>query len=126
MNLGCLLLVSTLVTAGALPRLALADESQQVKTYRAQCDKGEGLACAVLGERYEHGEGVTQDFTQAAAFFRKACDGGYAEGCSNLGVAYEHGEGVKQSTPEALNYYGKACGMKDQAGCEALARLKKR
>jgi len=126
MNLRYLLLINTLVTACAFSSCSRAGESMEVKDYKAQCDQGEGLACAILGEKYEHGKGVTKDFAQAAAFFRKACDMGDAGGCHNLGVSYEKGTGVKKSNTDALNYYEKACDMMAEVGCEAYARLKKK
>jgi len=52
MNLRYLLLISTLVTACVFPRLALADESQEVKTYKAQCDRGDAGGCNNLGVMY--------------------------------------------------------------------------
>jgi len=53
MNLRYLFLISILVTACVFPGLALADESQEVKTYRAQCDKGDAAGCFNLGVNYE-------------------------------------------------------------------------
>ena len=126
MKLRYLLLITTLVTARVFPSLALADESHEVKTYRAQCDRGDAVACLVLGLMYAKGEGVTKDFTQAVALYRKACDGGAAVGCFNLGWMYHFGNGVKQSDTDALNYFGKACDLKDELGCENYARLKKK
>jgi len=52
MNLRYLLLISTLVTACVFPSLALADESQQVKTYKALCDRGVASGCHNLGVMY--------------------------------------------------------------------------
>jgi len=80
MNLRYLLLISILVTACVFPGLALADESQEVKNYIAQCDKGEAIECNNLSAMYGKGEGVTQDSVQAIKLYRKACDEGNATG----------------------------------------------
>jgi len=144
MKLRYLFVVISLLTACVFPSLALADESQVVKDYKARCDKGEAVACAALGlmywkrcdegnalgcfdlgMMYANGKGVTKDSFQAVALFRKACDGGTAEGCHNLGVMYYKGAGVRQSDTDALNYFGKACDLKYEGGCEAYARMKK-
>jgi len=82
MKLRFLCVVISLLTACVFPSLALADESQEVKTYKAQCDQGRALACAVLGAMYDEGTGVKKDVAQAVAFYRKACDGRSPMGCS--------------------------------------------
>jgi len=61
MNLRYCLLVSTLVTTGVFPSLSLADESEEVKTYGAQCDRGEAGACAHLGLIYDVDPGVAEN-----------------------------------------------------------------
>jgi hypothetical protein len=45
---------------------------------------------------YYQGEGVQQDYKQAAAWYRKAADQGYAGAQHNLGLMYYQGEGVQQ------------------------------
>ncbi|RME32823.1 MAG: sel1 repeat family protein, partial [Gammaproteobacteria bacterium] len=44
---------------------------------------------------YGAGEGVRQDFAEAARWHRKAAEQGVAVSQHNLGVAYAEGQGVK-------------------------------
>jgi len=125
MNLRYLLLVSTLVGACGCPSLVLANESQEVKTYRAQCDRGELAGCVNLGWMYDNGNGVKLDPGHAVEFFRKACDGGHAKECTKMGYMSEKGAGVRHSDTDALNYFAKACELKYEGGCEEYARMKK-
>jgi TPR repeat protein len=61
-----------------------------------------------LGNKYHHGEGVQQDYTQAAAWYRKAVDQGGAEAQNNLGLMYDKGQGVQQDFKQAEAWYRKA------------------
>lgn len=79
--------------------------------------------CEVLGEMYEDGKGVKQDYFKAAKLYQKACDGGDARGCFNLGGMYYRGHGVKRNKTNAKELYDKACNMKLQLGCEEYKRL---
>src|SRR5204862_5069671 len=54
------------------------------------------------------GEGLLQDFGEAALCFRKAAQQGHAGAQLHLGVLYERGEGVSQDFEEAMRWYQKA------------------
>src|SRR5258708_1302423 len=68
------------------------------------------MSCAQynLGVLYLNGQGVRQDFTQAAQWSRKAADQGFAPAEYNLAALYDNGHGVKQSNVEALHWYREA------------------
>ncbi|MBM4120864.1 MAG: sel1 repeat family protein [Nitrospira sp.] len=123
MNLRYLLLVSTLVGACVCPSLVLADESQEVKTYRAQCDRGELAGCVNLGWMYDNGNGVKQDSIHAVELFRKACDGGDTKGCFNLGWMYDEGNGVKLDPGHAVEFFRKACDGGHAKGCTKMGYM---
>jgi len=57
---------------------------------------------------YANGQGVQQDYRQAAAWYRKAADQGNASAQNNLGVKYFNGQGVQQDYKEAALWYLKA------------------
>ena len=61
-----------------------------------------------LGNFYEDGTGVAQDFKTAAALYAKAAAQGLPSAQFNLGVLYEHGEGVAQDFKAAAELYAKA------------------
>ena len=58
----------------------------------------QGLAAAqfFLGYMYSRGEGVPQDYAEAANWYRRAADQGDPIAQYNLGLAYFRGEGVSQ------------------------------
>lgn len=61
-----------------------------------------------LGVMYEHGEGVRQDYAEAARWYRKAAEQGLVDAQYNVGVMYEQGKGVHQDYAEAVRWYRKA------------------
>ncbi|MCL2075475.1 MAG: sel1 repeat family protein [Betaproteobacteria bacterium] len=83
-------------SALSLPELTQMAEAGDV---RAQTD---------LGFMYAEGQGVPQDFQEAANWFRKAADKGYVVAQFSLGSMYDNGEGVRQDLRQALNWYQKA------------------
>lgn len=54
------------------------------------------------------GEGVAQDFKEAAKWFRQAAEQGNAKAQGALGVMYFRGEGVAQDSKEAAKWYRQA------------------
>jgi TPR repeat protein len=50
---------------------------------------------------YHNGQGVPQNYGEAATWYRKAAEQGFAPAEVTLGVAYATGEGVPQSYSES-------------------------
>ena len=73
-----------------------------------------------LGERYEHGRGVVQDYVVAVSWFRRAADQGYAAGQVALGYMYSTGRGVAQDDAEAVRWERRAA---DQGNARAQHNL---
>jgi len=71
-------------------------------------NQGDAKAQTFLGEMYEFGKGMPQDYAEAVKWFRKAADQGNAKGQNDLGVMYEWGWGVPQDYTEAEMWYRKA------------------
>jgi TPR repeat protein len=61
-----------------------------------------------LGHLYEIGDGVPEDFTEAAKWYRKAAEQGNAEAQLYLGCSYLIGRGVPKDSAEHLNWTRKA------------------
>lgn len=57
---------------------------------------------------YYRGQGVTQDYSEAARLLRQAADKGHAEAQASLGVMFELGKGVTQDYAQAAAWYTKA------------------
>jgi uncharacterized protein len=61
-----------------------------------------------LGRMYHYGEGVAQDYVEAAKWYLKAAEQGHDEAQFNIGALYTHGQGVEQDHIEAARWYRKA------------------
>ncbi len=58
-----------------------------------------------LGQMYKQGEGVPQDYKEAASWYRKAAEQGFARAQTNLGYMYDQGHGVLQDNILAHMWY---------------------
>ena len=56
---------------------------------------GDARAQFNIGNMYNEGKGVTQDFKQAMKWYRLSAEQGYAMPQYNLGVMYDRGTGLK-------------------------------
>ena len=65
----------------------------RIAALRELAEAGDADAQTELGERYEHGRGVGQDYVVALSWFRRAADQGHAPGQAALG--FMHGTGLK-------------------------------
>src|SRR5262249_19517855 len=72
---------------------------------RPMAEQGYAAAQYNLGRAYEYGQGVMQDYTEAAKWYRLAADQGYAVAQYDLGRMHEHGQGVTQDYTEAAKWY---------------------
>lgn len=61
-----------------------------------------------LGLKYEKGDGVPKNETEAERFFKIAADYGYPEAQNKLGDCYYYGKGISQNYPTAMIWYRKA------------------
>lgn len=83
-------------------------QGQQSLDPRTAAEQGDAEAQNNLGIMYTLGDGVEQDFGQAAECFRRAAEQGYAEAQNNLGVSYRDGKGVEKDYHQAVNWFRKA------------------
>ena len=61
-----------------------------------------------LGIMFANGQGVLQDYAEAAVWHREAAEQEYAGAQNNLGVLYQTGQGVPQNDSYAALWYRKA------------------
>jgi hypothetical protein len=54
---------------------------------------------------YKDGQGVPQDYAEAAKWYHLAAEQGDADAQNNLGTMYDTGEGVPQDYAEAAKWY---------------------
>lgn len=91
----------------------VTDDQEALKWLRKAAELGNPDAQATLGMRYEIGEGVEQDYAQAAYWFRRAAEhvpdlGGAGQARNNLGNLYEQGYGVPKDYVQAYMWFSLA------------------
>jgi hypothetical protein len=82
-----------------------ANALQQVISW---ANAGDALAQSCLGWMYDVGQGISQDYAQAAQWYRKAADQGNSSAQYNLGVMNQQGHGVPQDFVQAAQWFRKA------------------
>jgi len=81
---------------------------QDLSALKLRATDGNAEAQCMLGDSYDEGKGVPQDYTQAAFWWRKAAEQGDADAQYNLGASYDYGQGVPQDYAQAALWYRKA------------------
>ena len=90
-------------TAGAQDKPAT--EEDKLVILQAVAEAGMPAAQHDLGMLYANGDGVQQDFAEAARLWRLAADQGYIPAQLTLGTLYHNGDGVSQDYTEAARLY---------------------
>jgi TPR repeat protein len=67
--------------------------------------KGDLAAQRNVGHLYRSGQGVEQDFAEAAEWYRRAAESGLAAAQVNLGTMYLRGQGVNEDAVEAARWF---------------------
>lgn len=70
------------------------------------------MAQTNLGSMYEQGQGIPQDYAQAALWWRKAAEQNDARAQFLLGILYREGEGVPRNPAEAYFWFDLAASGK--------------
>jgi TPR repeat protein len=85
-------------------------------------EQGNAAAQYNLGNKYNKGQGVPQDYTEAVKWYRMAAEQGNAAAQSNLGIMYDAGKGVPQDYTAAYMWLnlgaaqGNAADVRDSIG----------
>ena len=79
-----------------------------IAALRELAEAGDAAAQTELGERYEDGRDVVQDYAGAVSWFRRAAEQGFAPGQAALGFMYTRGRGVVQDNAEAVRWHRRA------------------
>lgn len=96
--------------------------STAFKALQQLAQQGYAKAQSSLGAMYAEGEGVAQDFKQAAYWWQKAAQQGYAAAQYNLGNMYYKGKGVPQDFKQARYWFQKAAQNQGAEPVDAEAR----
>ncbi len=98
------------------------DSGQSEKADKTENQGNGGAECA-QGDKYYYGQGVPQDYTEAAKWYRKSAEQGNAASQGMLGLSYHFGEGVSQDYKKAAEWYRKAAKQKDALSLGMLGVL---
>ena len=90
----------------ALPATDVAD--LHIAALRELAEAGDAAAQTELGERYEDGRDVVQDYAIAVSWYRRAAEQGHAPGQFALSFMYVRGLGVAQDDVEAIRWERRA------------------
>ena len=88
-----------------------------------EAEKGIAEAQFRLGQHYEFGTEIEQNYRLAFFWYQKAADQDLAQAQYNLGLLYEHGRGVLQDYHKAAELYQKAVKQGDPWAMTNLAFL---
>ena len=72
------------------------------------------------GLNFASGQGVAQDYVQAAKCYTEAAEQGHARAQLNLATMYEHGQGVTRDEAKALMWLTKAANLGNAAAQHRL------
>jgi TPR repeat protein len=111
--------LAILLIAGPTSEQVKKADDPRILELRKAAEQGNARAQFNLGLMYATGQGVPQDYVEAARWFRKAAGQGNASAQYNLGVMY-YGRGVPQNYAEAARWYRKAA---DQGNASAQYNL---
>ncbi len=87
-----------------------------IAAVRELAEAGDVVAQTEIGERYEHGRGVVQDYAVAVSWFRRAAEQDHAPGQAALGYMYDTGRGVAQADEAAFQWYRAAAAQGNARG----------
>ena len=90
-----------------------ATTPETLEALRARAGQRDGIAQFNLGIMYYQGQGVAQDYAEAARWYRKAAELGVTKAQFNLGVMYARGRGVALDYAESARWYRKAAEQGD-------------
>ena len=115
----CLVVGSTVLLEGCGMQ-----ESEEVALLRATAEQGDAEAQFNLGLKYDRGEGIAQDYAEAARWYRMAAEQGDVDAQFNLGLMYFDGQGVAQDLAEAYAWIGTAAALGQGGTVEVLQTLR--
>jgi TPR repeat protein len=79
-----------------------------LKEIKKLAESGDADAQYFLGTKYDQGQGVSQNYSEAVKWYRKAADQGHADAQYLLGTMYIQGQGVRLDYAEAAKWLKKA------------------
>ncbi len=108
---------------GSVDLMAMAGLRDELEALRASAQEGNPIAQFNMGVRYAQGQGVPQDYVEAARWYAAAADQGDVPAQFNLGLLFYQGQGVERNLAYAFELFRAAALQGDErarAGMEAV------
>jgi TPR repeat protein len=83
------------------------DDAEAFRLCMRAAENGSGRAMSNLGCCFQNGQGVQQNFEEAAKWFRRGADAGYAYAMLGIGGLLRDGKGCDVDLVEAVNWFRK-------------------
>jgi len=98
---------TTNIEAGV--QLFIPDNNRaNLEDLKAKAKHGDAVAECTIGVMYKQGNGVPQDYVQAARWFQRAAKHGQDDAQFCLGELYQNGQGVKKDPAQAAKWFLKS------------------
>ena len=101
--------------------LTAPGQAATVSELKKSAAAGDPKAQYELGLKYEYGQGVDQNYGEAAKWTQMSAAQGYADGQYNYGLMLEYGQGVGRNFDEADKWYARAA----EQGMEGAAQARR-
>jgi TPR repeat protein len=101
---------------------AIFASSGCTSSLESKCNRGDGVACGVLGDRALHGADGATDFARVCDMYRKGCSAENFAACANLGALLGQRKCVGR-VGEGLAVLRRACDHGATAACNNLGML---
>lgn len=103
--------------------VSAAPSANEAAHITKRAGEGDAESQYLLGVFHANGDGVAQDYAEAAKWFRKAADQGHSRAQRNMGLFSELGLGMDRDVPQAARWYLKAVEQHDAAAYIGVAGL---
>lgn len=84
------------------------DYSSALPFLQTAAKEGYGEACYLLGNIYQFGLDIPENYEIAIRMYKRGLEYGYQKGEAELGLMYETGKGVEKDLSKAVSYYRKS------------------
>ena len=109
MKIFCFLIITTFVLSCGTAIVAQTNSNEIFQQLLIRAQQGDAEAQCKIGEMYDQGDGVVQNFAEAKKWLRRAAEQGHAQAQAHLGNIYRLGAaGEQENFAEALIWYRKA------------------
>jgi len=111
----------TAACAALFPIFSVGDhphlDSRRIEVFGRACERGDVIACDLLGHLMGHGHSVPPDPQAGAEHYARTCESGDGLGCYLLGSAHASGIGARHDDGRALALFERACHLNHSSGC---------